>query len=393
MPVIGLALLLAPVSLLGCNSVLDLPERPTCSEGLRNCAFAHQLELRFDNSARTENLIDFPVLVTLTPSRVSYQDLREDAADIVFLDGDLETILAHEIETWNPGGESLIWVKVPQIDGGSAEDRIVLVYGNSEVTNPSNPGEVWSDRFETVHHFADMSEGATTVTDSTRNGRDGTILGPLGSGQGPLGNALRFGPDTGDGGYATLGDVDILEPLVGSQTTIEMWFQPENRMEQKIDRYYLYQKQTRCAGVYVRILGDGTVQGAVQNVEPNEQCGEGRYTAIMQAQNDQWYRAVLTIDRPSEGNLNLCIDVRRRGDLSTLDSSRCAGGEVFYQLESVDGAHLGIADPNQAPPFVGTERFEGLIDEFRVSSTIRSADWIDAQHASMNDALITYGDE
>ena len=35
----------------------------------------------------------------------------------------------------------------------------------------------------------------------------------------------------------------------------------------------------------------------------------------------------------------------------------------------------------------------GMIDEVRISNVVRSTLWIDAQHASMTDALITYGPE
>ena len=40
-----------------------------------------------------------------------------------------------------------------------------------------------------------------------------------------------------------------------------------------------------------------------------------------------------------------------------------------------------------------TEFFKGLLDEIRISDVARSADWIAAQHASMNGSFVSFGGE
>ena len=65
----------------------------------------------------TSTLSGFPVLVRIaenSPSGFSYDDLQSKAtgADIAFVDMSSNG-LPFEIDTWNPNGTSLIWVRLP----------------------------------------------------------------------------------------------------------------------------------------------------------------------------------------------------------------------------------------------------------------------------------------
>jgi len=52
------------------------------------------------------------------------------------------TSLPYEIDTWNPGGESLLWVKVPHFVRGR---RLTVVYGRTDADMSARAAEVWSD--------------------------------------------------------------------------------------------------------------------------------------------------------------------------------------------------------------------------------------------------------
>ena len=61
-------------------------------------------------------LENFPLLVRISPERIegfSYDDCKANGADLSFTleDG---TLLAHEVDTWNPQGESVVWVSLPK---------------------------------------------------------------------------------------------------------------------------------------------------------------------------------------------------------------------------------------------------------------------------------------
>ena len=93
---------------------------------------------------------DVPVLVRISESipGFSYDDLKSDGSDIAFgvESGDELTIYPHEIETWSPGGVSLIWVKVPTL---SAATEFAMYYGNG-VSVADSSTDVWSALPRTV---------------------------------------------------------------------------------------------------------------------------------------------------------------------------------------------------------------------------------------------------
>ena len=64
-------------------------------------------KITFDNSASSEDLLNFPVLVSLTTAEVDFSKIQANGADIRFVDDD-GTLLDYEIEAWDdtPGSES-----------------------------------------------------------------------------------------------------------------------------------------------------------------------------------------------------------------------------------------------------------------------------------------------
>jgi hypothetical protein len=68
-------------------------------------------------------LAGFPVLVRIaagSPSGFSYDDLhsKSDGADVAFIDMEGNG-LPFEIDTWDPNGTSLIWVRLPSMTNGT----------------------------------------------------------------------------------------------------------------------------------------------------------------------------------------------------------------------------------------------------------------------------------
>ena len=93
--------------------------------------------------AEGETITNFPVLVRLDATKVDYSNfLRPNGADIMFVqgEGDDAVRLPYEVQTWNPLGESLIWVKVPTL----AVDTTFDLYFSSLTASVENaPSDVW----------------------------------------------------------------------------------------------------------------------------------------------------------------------------------------------------------------------------------------------------------
>lgn len=114
----------------------------------------------------TEQLEDFPVLLRLSEqiSGFSYSDFAlPNGGDLLIVD-DGGRALPHEIDTWNPDGESLVWVKVPSFDGNTV---LHLLYGNAQHAASGATG-VWSGYVGVWH----MGEAEGIAKDATGNGLD-----------------------------------------------------------------------------------------------------------------------------------------------------------------------------------------------------------------------------
>ena len=110
------------------------------------------------------NVTDFPVLIRLSSGVISA--LQGDLSDIRFTDRDQLTWLPYEVEE-GPSGSVNVWVLVPQVDGNSSSDYIVMHYNdvnNGSVPDRQNPAKVWRD-YGAVWHFGEGAAG--TAYDST----------------------------------------------------------------------------------------------------------------------------------------------------------------------------------------------------------------------------------
>jgi hypothetical protein len=162
--------------------------------------FAYTNKLMVAGYTGTETLQNFPVLVRLSETRIpgfSYGNLTNNkGADIAFFDAN-GTHLASEIETncWTTSGESLIWVKLPQMTQGT---RFFMCYNTTAsgawVTN-ENP---WGD-YVGVWHLDEEGGSGKTIYDSTTNCMNGLSYAGNRNGSdkggGAVGHARRIAED------------------------------------------------------------------------------------------------------------------------------------------------------------------------------------------------------
>ena len=110
---------------------------------------------------------DFPVLVRL-PAAASAEFRTADGSDLLFTDEN-GTSLPFEVDTFDPAGETLVWVKVPSL---TASTRITAWFGGaSNIDN--NPTAVWSDYVGVWH----MDEASGSVADATGHGLTASVMG------------------------------------------------------------------------------------------------------------------------------------------------------------------------------------------------------------------------
>lgn len=196
--------------------------------------------------AQDAALTDFPALVRLSTAidGFSYSDFRQEGgADLAFLDS-RGNVLAHEIDTWNPAGESLVWVKVPTF---ARSTRIYMVYGNSTYSSAVAATDTWSG-FTGVWH---MKEASGTVADATGHGLTATPSGAraadnVGISDGVVGKARRNGGNGSNGAedraYLSIPDYDSF--ALGDTFTVSGFF----RVAGSAGWYRLFSRKTSSGG-------------------------------------------------------------------------------------------------------------------------------------------------
>ena len=127
-----------------------------------------QAELATTGYQGIGTLTNFPVLVRVSTTRIpgfSYADCAPDGSDIAFALAD-GTILPHEIDTWNPAGESLVWVRLPEVTPVATS---FLFQWRGARGLPNDPTAVWRDDYVAVWHMNTIDANGD-IPDATGHG-------------------------------------------------------------------------------------------------------------------------------------------------------------------------------------------------------------------------------
>ena len=310
-------------------------------------------------------LTDFPVLVRLSTAidGFSYSDFRQQGgADLAFLDS-RGNVLAHEIDTWDTAGESLVWVKVPTF---SRSTRIYMVYGNSSYSSSVAATDTWSD-FTGVWH---MREASGTAYDSTANGLDATPAGNdtsqmVAYESGAVGKArINQAADTSINNRMEIPNYDSF--ALGDTFTFSGWFNMSS--QDGWNRIASRKASWGAAGMEIE-LNDGTA--GMLDVYGNN--GDNIAAAWPSSMNNGWAQLVFVYSGSSVKYYANGVFVAEKTDIVPITDN----GQV-------------LALGNNAS---GTERsFFGRYDEVRLSGATLAADRIAADYATATDAgFLSYG--
>lgn len=302
--------------------------------------------LRFSNGQSLEDLADFPVLVKLTPNRIDYSLTKENGEDLRFIDAD-GTELSYEIESWDPNGDSYLWVEVPQVDRLSNSDFIYMYYGNPDAPNVQNKAAVWEDDYVGVWHLADF-------LDSTAAAHNGTNFGstPV---EGMIGQGRQF---NGVDQRVQIAHTPLLSYPDSSSFTMSAWVKPG-------------EINSGWSGVVTKSRDAWPWYGLWINPENNWIFG-GPGNMVGPETTDDW-RYITLIQNGLTNERQMYVD-----------------GVLAAEGLAMGGTGIGdlwIGGANGA-----SEYFQGDIDEVRIANTARTQAWINAQYQSMLDSFVNYAD-
>ena len=155
-----------------CGSALSSPATLSILEPFAGLGYAYKKTITIDpnNVKGTSNLINFPVLISVTDADLATTangGYVENASgyDIVFTD-DQGYKLDHQVEKYVPTtGEYIAWVRVSALSY-NADTKIDIIYGNPAISTDPSSSATW-DGYLGVWHLEDF-------VDATGQNADGT---------------------------------------------------------------------------------------------------------------------------------------------------------------------------------------------------------------------------
>lgn len=331
-----------------------------CPTDWWDCAWGARQRLSMTRSS--EELQSFPALVLLGPGRVDFDSMQQDGEDIRFVSAD-GTDLPYQFETFDPEGLSFIWVTVDRL--GDDADHVWLYYDNPVAESPNRELEVWSDGYVGVWHLHEQPLDSTSFgNDGDPSGNAGPVPGQLAEGHQLLGSSARI-------------DVQPSKSLTDvfhGGGTVTAWIRPSGWGGNDFGRIV---NKTTGPGWLFYVVGGGGLRFSY-----GFGGGESR----------TWTTALDVVP------LNTWSHVAATYDPLGLEIPRIFIDGVEQELDAPpDQPMLMPVSDADAPLTIGnrpdnTRRFDGILDEVRVSNVIRSPDWIAVQYASTEDALFEFGD-
>ncbi|MDB5048990.1 MAG: hypothetical protein JWO30_2061, partial [Fibrobacteres bacterium] len=297
------------------------------------------------------DVANFPLLVRLDSNNFFFDQAMPDGRDIRFADPD-GTPLAYEIERWDATlKKAEIWVLVPQVDGNSDRDFINCYWGNPSAATQSSPNTAFptSAGFSGVWHLDE--DGNTTAAgygDATSNAYTGTGTGLSASSDvsAQVGIGQQFDGSTS---YIT---VTGSYPATTTARTFSLW------------------AKSNTATVSNSVIAAyGTYPGSGGQVFGLAEWSSG-------AKFGSW------TDGSSNPSGTAVVDQSWHHLAATYDGATVR----FYQDGSLAGSGAVVLNTGSGTFVAGARmndkslKWNGIIDEMRVSSVQRSADWIKLEY-------------
>ncbi len=311
---------------------------------------------------------DFPVLISGVYSylaTVSNSGLVQSPSgyDIIFSqDPEGATLLNHEIDSYDPvTGTASFWVRIPTLSH-TVDTVIYLFYGNPSVTiSQENKAGVWRNGYVGVWHFG--SSTSLNPSDSTADANNGTV-NDVSAMPGKVSGAAQFAGNNGSW-------IDVpVNPTLQPQNalTLEAWVNPtaEDNWNTVLEMDYRASGWNPPYQAYALSLYNNTKQidfnyaGSDASYNPLESAGSITFGT--------WSHIAGTYD----GTISK-VYINGAQDPNTLSRS----GTIGY-ANNID---LDIGRNSLSQNFSGGQ-WHGGVDELRISSVARSADWVATEYAN-----------
>lgn len=343
---------------LGCGRLAFETSSGDAGGSLDDWSVRRRLGLR--NASRAEALVDFPAMVALDPTRFDYAKAAPDGRDLRFADAATGAELAYEIEAWQPGGRSIVWVRVPHIEARSDASAIIMYSGNPAAPPPSIAASMtWSSDYLAVFHMAG------SLADSTATALAGTTSA-VGYSVGPIADVMAIS----QGAFARIAPGPAVEAIITMSGML------------RVDAEDMSGYTSLITAPIVGAITDRLYLGWHAGRPFAETTDDSNINSQLEGDPVMLRRWT---------HLGLVLDVR----IATLYVDGVLARTSTYQ-GAPGPRELGLfigADCEQCQldaPDANIDYLGGAIDELRFERVVRSAAWMDAQSAALRDELVAY---
>lgn len=250
-----------------------------------------------------------------------------------------------------------------------------MCYDDSSIsTDQSNKTAVWDANYKTVWHSNET--GGTALTDSTGNLNGTRAATPTTSGQ--IDGAQSY---NGSSDNVSLG-TNAINPLINgaSGLTLEYWISYAS-LSSTDDNTLLNELISGGSnGLYFLVRGDAGNVGKTQIFARSQVADSLQSKTSGGALSSNTLSYVVATINYSTAQLDLFIN----------GSDQTASGATFGS--STYSAGVGtLADTIADYPFPSnTSFFNGIIDEIRISNSVRNSDWINTEYNNQNSPSTFY---
>ncbi|MBO6121668.1 MAG: hypothetical protein J6Q49_07395 [Kiritimatiellae bacterium] len=348
-----------------------------------------------ENGAARAELQNFPVLVRIaanSPSGFSYGDLQSKSTgdDIAFVGMDGGG-LPFEIDTWDPNGTSLVWVRLPSMTNGT---EFVMCWGSTSSGKAVCNANPWSD-YTGVWHMGETgtpsSSSPVTIHDSTANGLDGsTPAGKAASGS-VIGGAWRIAEDNNHdrairvpvGGSAADPAKKAASDALGTDFHASFWVRAKGAVQwsnlicrRKGDQGtgwgFSFHENNGSTPKLMRVYAGGTT--------PATSSGTYNLGATLSKTDDVWKKIDVVWKYASNNNAQVA-DLYLNG--AYVETVTCI--ETANQQDTDIGIGCSTQDSyNSSDTNKKGRRVNAEMDEVRLGAFVPSADWIAADYATQS---------
>ena len=342
--------------------------------------------------ATTEITTGLPALVKLDPENItgfSYADFTlENGGDMMFADANGHAI-PHEIDTWNPEGESLVWVKLPS----TAANTVIKLYYGKGTTTPAEKTDVWSDyvgvwHFETLDTSVKVANSQGTFANSTATADiDGNVSTYSVVGEtGRFGNCFRVNDSTAkqagnfNKGGVWVNDAGTDSPVDGGENfTISGWFK-HGDFDYYYDHFFYKRSASNNGGSpnNAFAIESDSMNGDVKP-KPRGSSGTGGSVVLSGNMKGSWSYLTFAFDG---AKCHVYENGTFKGDSGI---TACVDNDC----------PLIFGDNNAVATGGGDAAWNGWIDEVRYAKGSQDANWIAAEYKAMNTAaadIFTFGE-